>query len=137
MDYLMLGGNDFNSVLKKQLIEIFETESNLPVDTFVEKHRKRQLYIIGEKAKKLKEDFAAPSMETAFLEIDNLELDDTVDLEIERDTYFECCNELFEKFEKFIYDFLNKVFSNCHIQCRMNSLECKLIHVSFLEVQSV
>lgn len=108
-DYVMIGGKDMDIPVRKTLREIYERELDVSIDDYSESDRARQLFILNQKAKSIKEDFASPDIDDLVCEVEDLPTDDDVELEIERDDYFEGCEELFETLEEFITTFLKKV----------------------------
>lgn len=111
---IMIGGDDFNYLLKKRLLELFEDESERKVDEMEERDRLKQLYLIGNKAKKVKEDFSSPNIEDLSIDLDIVDADDDddddeVEIELERENFLEPCEDLFDQFSKFIQDFVDNV----------------------------
>lgn len=106
----MIGGDDFNYLLKKKLLKLFEEESERTVDEMKEKDRLKQLYLIANKAKKVKEDFSSPNIEDVSIDLDIVDDDDDeIEIELERDNFLEDCEDLFDRFTKFLEDFLDNV----------------------------
>ena len=105
----MIGGQDVDEIVYRKLIEIYERDQDVSLDEYSENDRKRQLFLLKDKAKAIKEDFSSPGIDDVICEIEVIPEDDEIEIEVERDEFFEGCTELFTKVESFMTDFLKKV----------------------------
>ncbi len=132
----MLGGSHFTYQLKQKLKEMFEEEAEYEFDENDESMKvinKKQLFLIGEKARKLKENFSSTNTYELSCEIDILNDDDEeAEIEVEKEPFFEDCSGLFDTFDKFINEFLSDACKNDHIKidaCELTGGSMRIIQL--------
>ena len=118
----MIGGGQFTYKLKQKLKEMFEEEAEYEFDDDdddeeMRKINKKQLYLIGTKARKLKQDFSSENTYELDCEIEILNEDDEeAEIEVEKEPFFEDCDDLFKEFDDFINNFLSKACKKDNIR---------------------